>query len=551
MCAFSLLLILLCVLEVRAQYGNGLTEGCAQQTVCAAGCVGNSMNGVCQQCGVGRYRNEGTQQACLLCGWASGKSCRVCNITQCECDVGATGANGGTCTLCGGGQYKNTSGSAACSDCEAGKDNGNRLPTCQTCASGQFSLGGTRCVFCPVGTASSTTGASSAAACVACAAGTFNDNTGLSACKLCYPDTSSTAMGATSAQSCVECGGGSTSTWGSSECVCDRGYYSANGLAPCTKCPAGSIAPNPSSTVCVACGDGFNDWNRWQCDECFAGTYRDSRGSAGCESCPPGSWSSVAAGACVACAAGTWSSMVGATSCSQCWLDKWSTATGATSIQTCVQCSEGSISERGSTECVCDKGYYSADGRSPCTRCPVGSIAPNTNSTECTACGSGFNDNGHEQCDACPLNSATDGVSRGPVGCACNVGFAGNSWDINVGGCRACATGKFKHEIGTSECVACAAGTFVTAVAASTCTRCAHSKYSTAAGATSPTTCAACAGDLWSTPGSNSTAACVCEAGKYSDGDAVCTECPVHTSSPAGSLSVAGCLCTGGFGKPQ
>jgi hypothetical protein len=35
MCAFSLLLILLCVLEVRAQYGNGLTEGCAQKIDCA------------------------------------------------------------------------------------------------------------------------------------------------------------------------------------------------------------------------------------------------------------------------------------------------------------------------------------------------------------------------------------------------------------------------------------------------------------------------------------------------------------------------------------
>ena len=108
---------------------------------------------------------------------------------------------------------------------------------CKLCESGKYSsYGVTHCTF--------------------CAAGTYQNSSGASAC--------------------MECPANSISPTGSvnvSSCRCKPGYVGSGGLPPCTPCPAGtySASMGTGSTTCLACPTGStsaeasNDLSDCQC----------------------------------------------------------------------------------------------------------------------------------------------------------------------------------------------------------------------------------------------------------------------------------------------
>lgn len=71
---------------------------------------------------------------------------------------------------------------------------------------------------------------------------------------------------------------------------CLPGYYSPDGLTPCTPCEVGRYQDQEGATQCLPCAQGtFADVEASaQCQECPVGTYTNLVESAACSVCPDG-----------------------------------------------------------------------------------------------------------------------------------------------------------------------------------------------------------------------------------------------------------------------
>lgn len=163
-------------------------------------------------------------------------------------------------------------------------------------------------------------------------------------------------FGVNGASPCSACPAGSTSTPGSSECVCadgsalidgvcqcKAGFYSADGNYPCTPCP-GISSSTPGSTQCSCSG---NSALVGEVCQCLAGFY-GADGNFPCTQCPEGA-----------------SSSAGSSDCT---------------------CSDESqlVGTGSEASCQCREGYYGPNGNVPCTPCGSGQTSA-AGSTECQA----------------------------------------------------------------------------------------------------------------------------------------------------------------------
>jgi hypothetical protein len=305
--------------------------------------------------------------------------------------------------------------------------------------------------------------------------------------------------------SMIPCPANSSSTTGTSECLCYAGYTRPLQGYECISCAVGKYKVNVSVGVCTLCSVGkysnaLGSTSIDSCINCVEGTYADTAGSFTCKDC----------------AAGKYSGAVGAateSTCINCLAGKYSIARAID----CLSCHGNSSSAAGSpglTSCACNVGYTGANG-GPCLPCVAGTYKTGTGNVICMNCGAG-------------KYSGTQGATLAST-------------------CINCLGGKYS----------------ATAIAAdnTTCLSCSASKYSTTIGASSEATCLICPGNSMSIAGST---ICVCKEGytgadgaqclacsysKYKTvlGSAICTACPENSQSPSGSSLLTNCTCFEGY----
>ena len=164
--------------------------------------------------------------------------------------------SGSACVACPSGTYSPAStvlGVAACLNCLPGTYSASSASTtCATCAVGYYagSSGASTCTPCPGGSVSTVTGATT---CALCSANTYA-LAGSSICSFCsfglyspagsqYCSNCQAGTYATSASVCTSCAAGSYSnSLGQTACApCPAGVYSSTGASSCSACAAGNF----------------------------------------------------------------------------------------------------------------------------------------------------------------------------------------------------------------------------------------------------------------------------------------------------------------------
>jgi len=263
-----------------------------------AACAGVSP-GSCTPCSAGMFAAPGSTR-CHVCPAGSiAPSGSSGGPEMCECDAGYALGQDATCTACAAGKLKDTIGSQACDDCGAGKFSlGGASSACDDCGAGKFSLGGaSSCTKCAAGKYSSAVRATVEIACIDCAAGKYQDQLGASSCVSCPSFSYHVVAGATARAACV-CDAGYTGPDGGACTPCAAGSYKASrGSQSCATCPPNSTtAPGmmgASSLDACVCGGGHTGEGH-ACRACAAAKYKDVTGSAACFPCPAGYYSSAA-----------------------------------------------------------------------------------------------------------------------------------------------------------------------------------------------------------------------------------------------------------------
>eukprot|EP01046_Picozoa_sp_COSAG06_P062232 COSAG06_NODE_13962_length_1202_cov_0.858568_1_plen_239_part_10 len=230
------------------------------------------------------------------------------------------------CDVCGSGKQPAVD-NAMCEDCPAGTaTSGNTDGNCVPCVDGEIPVeNGARCEVCPPGKEQGEGGT----VCVMCELG----------------EASSTGQ-------CTACSRGKVPTAEQSQCqMCASGKEPAGNLSTCVNCPAGS-----ASSV-------------GQCQPCLAG-QRPVQTAAGpnnlCQTCDPGSVSTDNI-VCEICALGTKpNSIVRPTLCEPCEAGRFRSET--TAGVTCEVCPQGTTPNPDHTDCQgCPPGFASPTGQ--CAAC--------------------------------------------------------------------------------------------------------------------------------------------------------------------------------------
>ena len=120
---------------------------------------------------------------------------------------------------------------------------------------------------------------------------------------------------------------------------------------------------------------------------------------------------------CLPCPPGTWGNASDATECTPCVANTFSNVTGAFAESSCLPCPPHSTSDRGSSSCRCNAGYF-GDGISNCVACPLHSSS--AKGSEACLCDEGYFGNG-TSCHPCPSNSAS---ATGRASCFCTAALA-------------------------------------------------------------------------------------------------------------------------------
>eukprot|EP00392_Amoebophrya_sp_AT5.2_P011489 g11568.t1 len=243
---------------------------------------------------------------------------------------------------------------------------------CSECAVGTYSEDGKKCVNCPFGTTTKTTGAVTKDECNACAAGfglapgessrctrcepgsySEGGSTPASECKPCPSNLVTPHGGATRVEDCTACAPGH----GGPTCApCAPGTFSAGGAQEpdahggknCAPCPAGFTTPHShaeSEQQCSLCAAGHAGE---KCEACEVGFFLPEAGEPGgaagreCQKCDAGfSTTGPGAAACDICGRGR-----GGADCAYCEAGTYSSENGTGD---CLHCPAGATSMRGAT----------------------------------------------------------------------------------------------------------------------------------------------------------------------------------------------------------
>ena len=385
-------------------------------------------------------------------------SCRDCPVNTFKSNHG----NETSCNPCPGSSSSDP-GSTYCS-CKAGTF--WNVTQCQNCSQGLVSsYDSLQCVKCPTGSNATKYGTS-----CSCLDGMewiwFGQSRGF--CNFCPAGTYKNSQ----TKTCINCPTGLTSELGSNRCICPAGKFWNETV--CQECPTGN-ASEMGATQCLSCPSGALNgtscscpkghlwvWDalnpdQGSCQPCQPGTYKSSRITSSCDTCPPGSTSTAGSERC-SCPAGMfWNGTI----CDPCPPGSVSQY-GAID---CTSCPSGSVALLGGTTCSCSggnawewnngiygscqpcfAGTYKNSEVGSCVRCPSGYTSvtgsdhclcdPGTfwNRTSCYNCtGSSVSNHGFLHCLLCPAGSTAD---PGKTSCSCPAGKTWRWDDLGNGACR-------------------------------------------------------------------------------------------------------------------
>ena len=486
----------------------------------------------CFRCAGGKYQPQSQSRSCI------------------PCQLGHYSFEGQVaCALCSAGKYTNTTGMGQCHTCPQPRpgtfgEGAITQDNCtKFCESGSFGTFGTPpCSICGPGTYSITTLGAGPVTCMLCARGTYQPLNETSSCIDCAVGNSTPSQGTHTEKEC--------------RLVCSSGTFGAYGLAPCTPCLPGTVAPLADSTECDVCGNGtyMKGSGETACLACPAGKGTNGEGKMADSDCiplcPPGNFSDVGVEPCQQCRAGFYSSQQGQKYCDPCGPGNFSTA----GQSVCERCRPGSVvAGTGNSECdLCRSGQFQAvAGETVCEACATGKYQNSTGMSACYPCAGELSTrppNGN-----IGANSSTECQRFCPPGSTSPNGLVPFDSDT----CTACPDGfsttqevNGTYMLGATRCFQCLAGTFAP-VGAPICLRCPAGTFSnTSFSNTSDAPCRDCQPGYTSNPGA--TVCLACTPGSFTSdfGQPNCTQCSPGTyqNSTASTLCID---CPQGYHAPS
>jgi hypothetical protein len=139
--------------------------------------------------------------------------------------------------------------------------------------------------------------------------------------------------------------------------LCQPGFFSENGLSPCTACPAGTYQDEAGKTFCKDAEPGSFVATEGAAASSFCpvGTYQDEAGQTSCKPAEPGSFVATEGAVQAApCPIGTFSDVFGAAECTPCAIGETTDGPGATA---CIL-----VANDPATKADCMKGGWEAFG---------------------------------------------------------------------------------------------------------------------------------------------------------------------------------------------
>ena len=497
--------------------GLGIVRTEPSCVICETGKHSNEIGGTCIGCEYGYSTQKKGSLECEEC--QSGLYADSIGSVSCfSCQTGYYSDIPGStsCKACESGKYSMVTASKTiedCDQCDSGKISQIGANDCTSCQIGKYELNNKRCVNCPKGRFSDVPEIQGSDECKECALGKFLDTTGATSgamCKICPLGKEGIETAAVSNNTCItcsigtfqdngdlsdpyckECDDGYVSKMGASECEpCVSGKYAHN-FESCMDCDIGSYS-NDESLTCDACPDGFiSSPNKTHCVECEIGKYAFE--ARKCISCPKGKYSEeeriTSEQSCVSCEIGRWNDNLGSNTeddCRDCPSGRYSDIAALTNIQyckncevgfytnafaaatECLQCPDGFISEKLSTDCdECDKGKW-ADSRQRCVSCERGKYGDELHQITPSSC---------KDCDA---GKWSDTIAATTV-LTCNNCPSGtfnkNTGESNSDNCLICQAGKIANQVeGATACIDCPNG-FISRKKATTCDECRVGKW--------------------------------------------------------------------------
>lgn len=321
---------------------------------------------------------------------------------------------------------------------------------------------------------------------------------------------------------------------------CPRGTYSSTGRVPCVTAPSGSYTNSVTegATSIIPCPIGtFSNvtgmYSSSACKNCAQGYYADHTGTSTCTISPSGFYTNAA---------------TQATAILPCPPGTSSSALGASSSTTCQPCASGYYSSNsGSSTCMqAPAGYYTQNGIAlqACIQGTYSTQLGATSAATCTLCGSGkYSHNvGSSDCLIVPAGFYANALSGASSITACPQGTSAASpggTDYSV--CLPCLSGSFSSLAGSSSCTLSSPGYFSAVNGSTSQTACPAGTFTNNIGASA---CQACLSGCYST-NIASTFCAISPLGYYTNAPDAATGiliCPIGTyQSTEGAFSSTFC----------
>ena len=453
--------------------GNDECSGCPKGTYS----LPSSLE--CLPCANDSFSDTSNSATCKKCPEHAHSLIGSTHVSDCKCSPGYTLVNG-LCEFCPFGFYKEELSNNPCVQCPAGKSTLPQIEVYQTNYT-VLSTSQSACKICPYHTFASVWQNGIDVVCELCPENSFSEvgsyemshclcqsgyEKNNNNCVLCQNGTYRSGIGN---EPCVQCPLGmvGASTYHGQLLIfeetscksCPKSTYQSG--SNCLACPANSVSFMGSSSRddCV-CKGGYKAGTHG-CTACLAGKYKSQNSNnVSCEVCGINSFSESGATACTSCQPNS-ESASGSVSRADC-ICKSGFINDNLNPDICVACPKGKF-ER-DNQCVgCNDGFYYPDVPAPyfmdiCAPCPVNSqsIAGSYSKQSCQ-CLPGFLNSVNNTCAACPENSycpTASSVISCPQnsesvsgmasvrGCTCKSGFFGNA-SLGSQGCMPCTENNF------------------------------------------------------------------------------------------------------------
>ena len=385
---------------------------------CPAGTFNGEAGGLCAACANGTFTALEASTVCSVC--ESRSAAYATPRTFCECDAGHDALQGCPdassclrCRACPADFFKETHGDAGCEACQANSasvEASVEQSSCR-CVFGFHQVGEAECVACEPGFFSDTFDAE---ICEQCGEGRFANESAMSECHACWRDSASNAektgcdcnpgfapdgelacaacaadtfketRGSTACQACRDDSQSAMESSLVSHCECNAGFelHGSAEAGECVACSIGTFRPSASNEPC------------WLCAASLTTEFEQSASVEQCV-CAPGEQFS-ADGACESCPVGTIKDVFGREACGACQLcavDQevlWECNFSHPIACAACPAHSSSLGRQRSLAgaCACDAGY-ALDGRG-CVACEPGTFKEHTNNSfACAACAPG------------------------------------------------------------------------------------------------------------------------------------------------------------------